>query len=578
MHAEGSTFNAGGTRALARGGAVTARAEDPLVLNFNPAGLAAVENRVALLSLDVPFYTACVEPTGYYGWGVYDPGVSEFGDSGQVAADPSGNALPGQYATERLHAVCNSARPVPIPQLAIAWRVSDAVGVGFGFVGPSAIGEQQWGGSDGTISRGGRAWPSPTRYQLVDQRVTFAFNPTVGVGVRVAPILRLGLAFQWLGLGIESTQVQAQGAGTSPHNDMLVTARASDYFIPALAVSAHATPIEPLDLVVAFQWRDSFDGTGEAVYRTNTYHQGAAPGVPYTNAPLDLSRVHQPLPWTLTVGARWAEALEPRGRAPTLADPDDPLGTELWDVELDVSYQFNARFSKTTVAVEDSCDTDASGARILEDPTGNLHRGCQRIEFRSTDASGNLVRDQIDVPAEGLNEFSFDRHLKDQVVVRLGGSYAIVPRALAVNAGVYYETRGVDPSYASIDAMPFARVGTGVGVVWRVGQFDLMAAYGHVFSETIVVGAPRHAARQSATGDPSSGFDKTVGQPCGLGDPTCVDPQPLEETSAPSDPDGVAKLEQSSFIETTTAQNRVVNSGKYSADFDVFSVGLAYRF
>src|SRR5262245_45537392 len=62
-----------GAQSLARGGATLARADDPMVLAHNPAGLAELRGSQLLLNLNVALFDACVDPAGYYGWGVYPP-------------------------------------------------------------------------------------------------------------------------------------------------------------------------------------------------------------------------------------------------------------------------------------------------------------------------------------------------------------------------------------------------------------------------------------------------------------------------------------------------------------------------
>src|SRR5262245_54762828 len=63
-----------GTQSLARGGAVVARADDPMVLARNPAGLAELRGTQFLLNANLAFLDACYTPAGYYGWGVYNGG------------------------------------------------------------------------------------------------------------------------------------------------------------------------------------------------------------------------------------------------------------------------------------------------------------------------------------------------------------------------------------------------------------------------------------------------------------------------------------------------------------------------
>ena len=82
--------------------------------------------------------------------------------------------------------------------------------------------------------------------------------------------------------------------------------------------------------------------------------------------------------------------------------------------------------------------------------------------------------------------------------MRLGGSYALLPRELALHAGGFYESRGVQPAFADVDTFAFARVGLGLGVVYRFGRWDLRAGYAHIFSETMDVAPPPHQNVEAA--------------------------------------------------------------------------------
>src|SRR5882724_12744524 len=83
--ANGTTLMPGGAASVARGGATAARPEDPMAMTQNPAGLAFLPGHVALVGLDAPFQKMCVDPYGYYGWGVYNgDGTSQFGDQTKV--------------------------------------------------------------------------------------------------------------------------------------------------------------------------------------------------------------------------------------------------------------------------------------------------------------------------------------------------------------------------------------------------------------------------------------------------------------------------------------------------------------
>ena len=62
---------------MARGGATLAKAEDANVLSHNPAGLAELRGSMMMGDLNVTMMDACVEPIGYYGWGIYGGGSGE---------------------------------------------------------------------------------------------------------------------------------------------------------------------------------------------------------------------------------------------------------------------------------------------------------------------------------------------------------------------------------------------------------------------------------------------------------------------------------------------------------------------
>jgi hypothetical protein len=143
-----------------------------------------------------------------------------------------------------------------------------------------------------------------------------------------------------------------------------------------------------------------------------------------------------------------------------------------------------------------------------------------------------------------------------------------------VSAGAFFETRGVDASFANIDTFAFARFGFGLGLQIRFGSIDLSAAYAHIFSETLDVAPPPHQARQDATDDPQSGFDQRIYRDGVLSDRPRTDPA----APSPKNADATASFQQPAVFDSADLPRRVVNAGKYTASFDVISVAFAYRF
>jgi hypothetical protein len=551
VRAGGYELLPGGTQSVARGGAIAARPEDGMMLEHDPAGLSLLSGQQLLLNYDLPLSKMCVDSYGYYGWGVYQAGRSEFGDQ-----------LGPEYAKTPLPQVCNSGQVVGIPHLVWAGKLTDDLGVAAGFVAPTVVTQMQYGGADGTIETqdangNSVARPTPTRYSVVSQQVKLALAPSIGVGYRLMRQLQLGLAAQVTMIRGTTRVIQNLSPGTQPSTDWLADLDAHDYFIPSLTFSVHSIPA--LDLMAAFHWSDKFNGSGKATYETSTFQRGMTSGpIPARNFPFDLSTVQVGLPWTLTAGARYAGLLSDAGPDPASKKErslGDPMDRDLWDVEIDATYSL----SKPAA-------------------TNKLEVG-QDVTLITREAGG--ASDVVTVKRSDVAATAIDRHLKDSIAVRVGGSFSVIPRTFALQAGAFFETRGIDPAYASVDVFAFQRVGLGGGVMARLGDFDLVGAYGHIFEETLEVAPPPHQNTERAkANDPTSGFDQRVGGTFTTGK-TRVGGTVLGDPSAPSpaNADAVASGQASPVVRSKTdPPNRVVNAGKYTAAFNVISIGAVYHF
>ena len=535
----------GGTASVMRGGAVAARPEDATAMLHNPAGLAFLKGNQITFDLDFAISKLCFDPYGYYGWGIYDDNRdSDFGDPLDVQLDGDGNPIIGAtYATTPLPQVCNSGTQIPIPNLAWVGKFGDDLALGAGFVAPTLVTGNNFGGHDGTISINGEAFPSPTRYAFIDQTAD-AFAPSVSAAYRVLPQLALGVTVTLLMLHAKNRVILNATSGTHPGLDWLVDLEAQDYFLPSATVSVHVRPIPSLDATASLRWVDDFDGHGKITYETNTFQERAASGsVPYRNDAIKLSTVRVGLPWAVNLGVRYS------GKLPEPAADDDeehlgdPLDTDRWDVEVDGTYNLNKRAGDNRVKV---------GGDI-------------RIVTRAADGGGDVQP----VKAKDIEDVSVQRHLEDSIALRLGGSYSIAPRKIALNAGVFYENRGIDPAYASIDSFAFARMGFGLGAMFRLGEFDLMAAYGHIFEQTMRLAPP----------DDSVAFDQRVGGMFDAGGTRVGGTElPDPDAPAPGDADAVAALQQTSAIPKQDPPPRVINAGEYTANFNIISVGAVYHF
>jgi hypothetical protein len=336
-------------------------------------------------------------------------------------------------------------------------------------------------------------------------------------------------------------------AGTSPANDMMTRVHVADYFVPAVTLGVYAKPTRRLRIAGTFVWSDDFDGSGSLTYTTNYYHQGAVgtEALPLQNDPVKLSRAVVRAPWTGTLALRYAQ---PRALTRD-ADPNDPLEREAWDIELDGSFTANKMLGKDTVEVANDF----------------------ALEFRRADGAPQM---SLDVKRSDVSELSVDRHAENVVALRLGGGWNAVPGTLQFSAGAFYQTRGVDPSYATVSNFGLQRLGLGLGVLVRLGKVDLLASYAHVFQETLEVAPPAHQPRDQGGEDPTTGFDQRIyedGQLSG---------QPRRDPKAPTigAADGVARFRQAAVFESEVLRARVVNAGRYVASFDVVSVSVVHRY
>lgn len=571
--AGGLEYVGAGAEANGRGGAVTARADNPMVLAYNPAGLAELRGTQFLLDMNLALFDACVDPEGYYGWGLYLGGQnSRLHDdaTGQArtlhlqASDPR-NASEPYYKTP-LDSVCLKQNVIPIPQLAWTTRLSERWGIGAGLIFPAVQPSGSWGGRNGIIhGADGSLRPAPTRYMLLGSSNLGVF-PTIGAGYRIARSVRVGLAFEWGIVAVNAFTMASSGGGTIPANDIVAHVKARDWFVPALTASAHFVPVDALDVVFAFRFQDDVDTTGRIDLTTGLFDPSL---LPHTTGGLEVTRLRQHMPWKLRGGVRYSNRFAPRvdGTGRGEADPvnpdviHDPLQDERWDIELDGEYQMNGRNDK----------------QLLEYAAG------QQVEFAR---SGQPVR-----AVDFASKTEVEKHWRDQISLRLGGTYSVLPGKIGLSAGVHYENRGVDPSYMQVDFWPVSRIGLHAGVIFRIAKsVDLVASYAHIFQETVVVQSPEDQDPNTIwncyIGKPGpndrcaapAGKIETISKSAGPLGPDRLPSPPLEATTYRGRPDGIAKLTQN-LAQTAQAQPAfIVNSGRYRSDYNVVAAGLNFHF
>lgn len=563
VSAGGLEYTAGGSQALGRGGAVTARADDPMVLSYNPAGLAELRGNQMMFDANLALMDACVTPYGFYGWGAYGGGKPsrltdpETGETLLLNLGDPNDEGATQYYNEQLDRVCLEQGLTPVPQVGFTFRVSEDFGFGFGLIFPSVSPQGQWGGDDGIIrGASGQLRPAPTRYTLL-RSGTIGIFPTVGVGYRLTNWLRVGAAFEWGMIAVDNTSMAMLTAGTSPHNDIEARVEANDLFVPAATASVHLVPTDALDIVAAFRWSGDLAAPGTITLTTGKYNPEAKPH----SKENEIIAVHQNFPWKLRAGIRYADRLSPRPSGTghddvvndRTGDIRDPMLDELWDLEFDIEYQLNARNKDQRVDYVEG----------------------QTVEFETLNGMVSSAMFPGSTLPGGSTDTVIEKRWKNQLSLRAGGSYNLIPGFFAFSLGAHYETRGVDPAYMQLDYWPVSRVGLHAGIRFRIARtFDITASYAHIFQETLDVAAPAHmngadiSTEYVATGTIEN-IDKRVGpQPRGM------PPPPVKEEVRPSAPDGEARLDQNATQAPDGQPPYLINSGKYTSGMDVFAIGF----
>lgn len=562
-------FPDNGSEQMGRGGAWVARASDPLATTFNPAGLAGQYTKVTIQNGFI-FENTCFSRL---------KALNDTSNDPLVRADGS------------FPEVCNTGAATINPQIGATFRLTDRLGLGLLLIGPSSAGEKVF--PDFVPDASGQLTAAPQRYLLVKQAGIVVF-PTVGIGYEVVDNLRIGASFAW---GIARAQLSnasysLNADGTTPTNDTRATLQAQDYFVPGVNLGVLYSPLPELDIAGWFKWSDAIRAYGDVGTATSYYTKQNAGGddknVRYgdtiyddcgTGLPVheqskpcnggDNARLQLTIPVEAKIGVRYHKPrvkAEPVARQETSttrltsarlddapADPStvgppapaapepapavspvrplgashvrDPLSTDVFDVELDLTWAHNSQIDPIVI-------------RFPGDPSGKGLLPVSGIQG-------------ADLPPNA----DIKRGYKDVVGIRLGGDYNVIPDKLALRAGGFFETSGLDPQYQAIDFIASSRFGMALGATYRIhfgsgdstSALEIMAGFGHVFF-----------GEQSRTDRGADGQRALAGSSCNgsvpNGPTTCADGNERYRSKWP------------------------VNLGTITSSINVINVGLAYRF
>jgi hypothetical protein len=155
-----------------------------------------------------------------------------------------------------------------------------------------------------------------------------------------------------------------------------------------------------------------------------------------------------PLPLTVREGVRYRHLR--RGR-------------EVFDVELDVTYDFWSRANRFTM------DGDGLSAYLLN----------QRVD---------------------VGRIDIEKHWRNTVTIALGGDYALIPKGITLRGGLSYISAVADPGYANVDFVGGRQLGSAIGTSVFIGGAELAFAYQYRYQLPVTVTENNSRVFQEAPG------------------------------------------------------------------------------
>lgn len=448
--ANGFEIPENGTEVMGRAGAWTAKADSPLALQHNPAGLAG-QKRALLVNSNLTWQKLCFQRSGNYGDVSTSRASTQFN-----GADYSGDAFPE---------VCkhNGFGDVNVvPQVIFNTPINERVNFAAGIVTPSGTGKAEW--DDRVTTANGHLAPSPQRYMLLRAETIILF-PTVSVGAAITPELRVGASLQW-GLAMlkfSNASIATQdNLNEAPNNDLRADLKANSFFIPAVILGAMYDVTPDFTIGGMFRWSKDVTVTNADVSITGPYYnqdKGNACTSPTTPCVTDrhADKIVVPQPIDARLGFRFHPK---RAGAKTTGkfERRDSLASEAFDLEVDLTYSHNKSFDTLGI--------------FFPDPAG---ANAQYVAMASASRAGKIPGDA-----------SVPHKWKDNVGVRAGFELNAIPDQLALRVGGFLQTSSVDAAYAGIDFLPSMMVGGFLGGTYRVSKaLDLSAGFGHIFVKSV---------------------------------------------------------------------------------------------
>jgi long-chain fatty acid transport protein len=434
-----------GTRALGRGTAFAARADDLSAFYYNPAGLSKQDGINVLLGVNLININSGYTRYGSGGCWVDTVGGGFVGNCETTAEQM---AVAGDYAGSLLIAdpsldhgvdpsgtsfgsVSSSKSLGALPMIVVGWgNVAHVKGLALalGLLTPSSFGAPSY-------SKTGAQ-----RYALIDANLLVIY-PGVGVSYSPNRYLRVGAVFlSGFGRIRQSQAIRPLPIprdlyfNEDPGGDAILKVDATDPFIPTGIVGVMSQPLDWLELGVTVKLPAFVNATGDVKYTAPTGEMQTSHLVDGHKNDVTLSEM---FPLTLRAGARYVH--------------------RRFDVEADFVWEQWSRLQSFEVDMVDTW----------------LNNGMSDMEMPDSKVPKNF---------------------RDTYSLRLGSDVELWPENIAVRVGAFFQSSAYPSNLETFNIdFPFDRqFGLSGGVTWHVrvrnkNYFDIHAGYEHVFQPDIVV-------------------------------------------------------------------------------------------
>ena len=418
--AGGFEYNDNGASILTRSGAFTAKANHPLAMYYNPAGLMLMSGHRLYLGSNFNFMISRFTRTGIDGLLKTDANPDGLYDSATVSNESPFFAAP------------SAAWTYSAPKWAF----------GLGVFGPGA--------------QGSRRFPStgPQRFELTEAEVYLAYL-TLSGAVRASKNLSFGLSLQYVVLPMARFKLVIDGnllATTSQTENSALLAEAeidmSDWAGFSAIVGMHWRPLPSLEIGLSSRVTPIVIQATGAV---NLAFPDPSMAAPVEKGELGLvskscASVKDPCP--ASNAGTLKLTLPPWVRLGIRYVSRDAKGDEVWDLELDFAIEFWSMLQAYDVTID---------AKL-------------RVVFM------NLL--------EEVPDFSLQKQYRDVFSVRLGSDIRLIPNRMLLHLGLHYESPATRKGYTMLDFMNFHRLGASAGLTLKFKSVNVTFGYQLVWQPT----------------------------------------------------------------------------------------------